>query len=476
MLSPFKKIFFWVKCVSLASVVAVLIICVSTLLVEKSLLTPLNSDGSGSLLIKDVSVLSMDSGFTSELYDVVIHEGVIESIFNSGEDTHGPTKYDHVIEGKGRYIIPGLIDLNVKVLSRNGAKRGLSYGVTTARNSLGIQRTSSWVEELENRDWFGTQLVDSSPVFTSLQQQSGVEFNLFVGDRKSAEIEVERLLSTGTRVIQVDEEIRNDILNGIASVGRKKGGLIVGYLSQIDRTSEAVILESLNVVERTTKLHLQTETDDSYIFKRAELSKLLKLNDIIYLPRLSEVNSIPKFRSYTSKIDELTPAGWNHIIRSIYTHIYAHLMERDRLEITKNVFRNYERINNDVTYMHQYGVKIGLASGSLEYINEIGKQTVTEALLLNEAGLPELEVIRAATHYGARALGLESEIGDIKIGYKADLLMFNENPLNDLSVLYRPDYVIKNGVVFNASDLDALRRESSEIGFEIIELALSSLF
>ncbi|MEX2015596.1 MAG: amidohydrolase family protein [Candidatus Hydrogenedentales bacterium] len=59
-----------------------------------------------------------------------------------------------------------------------------------------------------------------------------------------------------------------------------------------------------------------------------------------------------------------------------------------------------------------------------------------ELQLQQEAGFHPLEVIRNATHHGARVLGREDELGRIKAGYRADVLVVNGNPLDDLHVLY----------------------------------------
>lgn len=58
-----------------------------------------------------------------------------------------------------------------------------------------------------------------------------------------------------------------------------------------------------------------------------------------------------------------------------------------------------------------------------------------ELQLHEEAGFQPLEVIRHATYNGAKVLGLEQELGRIKAGYLADLVIVDGNPLDDLGVL-----------------------------------------
>jgi imidazolonepropionase-like amidohydrolase len=104
--------------------------------------------------------------------------------------------------------------------------------------------------------------------------------------------------------------------------------------------------------------------------------------------------------------------------------------------------------------------------------------------MLQEAGFHPLEVIRSATMYGAEALfepkGEEIQFGVIRPGLLADLIVVNENPLENLKVLYGtgavklndetglPErtvgirYTIKDGIVYDAAQLRADVRKMVE--------------
>ena len=89
---------------------------------------------------------------------------------------------------------------------------------------------------------------------------------------------------------------------------------------------------------------------------------------------------------------------------------------------------------------------------------------------MREAGFHPLEVIRAATLYAAQTLGQEKDLGSVEPGKLADLLLIDQNPLENLQVLYGTGairlnannqairvggvkYTIKDGIVYDAKKL-----------------------
>lgn len=78
-------------------------------------------------------------------------------------------------------------------------------------------------------------------------------------------------------------------------------------------------------------------------------------------------------------------------------------------------------------------VAVGSDTGTSYHLYGFG--TIRELELMERAGFHPLEVIRSATQESARALGLE-RVGVVRPGYRADLLVLDMNPLEDLKVLY----------------------------------------
>ena len=76
-----------------------------------------------------------------------------------------------------------------------------------------------------------------------------------------------------------------------------------------------------------------------------------------------------------------------------------------------------------------------------------------ELALLESAGIPPADVLHMATRNGADALGIGSEAGTLAVGRRADLVVLEGNPLEEILATRRIRYVILGGVVYSPSDL-----------------------
>jgi imidazolonepropionase-like amidohydrolase len=67
--------------------------------------------------------------------------------------------------------------------------------------------------------------------------------------------------------------------------------------------------------------------------------------------------------------------------------------------------------------------------------------------LMVRYGMKPLAVLQADLIEGAKLLGWEGQIGELKAGYFADIVAVPGNPLEDITVLQRVSFVMKGGAV-----------------------------
>lgn len=167
------------------------------------------------------------------------------------------------------------------------------------------------------------------------------------------------------------------------------------------------------------------------------------------------------------------PTQWDYFTPSRESHGAYWFYWTSEDEIAwRNFYRVWMQFLND--YKNRGGrVTVGSDSGFIYQLYGFG--TILELELLQEAGFHPLEVIRAATMHGAEELfkpsGKPIEFGVVRPGLLADLVIVDENPLENLKVLYGTGAVklddetrevtrvggvthtIKDGIVYDARKL-----------------------
>lgn len=183
------------------------------------------------------------------------------------------------------------------------------------------------------------------------------------------------------------------------------------------------------------------------------------------------------------------PSLWEFYAPSRQSHgSYWHYWGTEQEMDWKENYRLWMTFLNE--YKNRGGrVTVGTDAGFIYQL--YGFAYPREMELLREAGFHPLEVIKAATLNGAEALGLEDEIGTIKVGKLADFVIVEENPLVNLKALYGTGaiqlqedntvkrvggvkYTVKDGIIYDAKKLledvkKMVEKAKSESNYEIVQ-------
>ena len=166
--------------------------------------------------------------------------------------------------------------------------------------------------------------------------------------------------------------------------------------------------------------------------------------------------------------DYTLPSLWGFYAPSRISHgSYWHYWGTEQEVAWKENYRLWMIFLNE--FKNRGGrVTVGSDSGFIYQL--YGFAYVRELELLREAGFHPLEVIQSATLNGAETLGIEKFTGSVEVGKFADLIVIDENPLENLKVLYGTGaikldddnnvtrvggvkYTIKDGIVYDAKKL-----------------------
>lgn len=99
------------------------------------------------------------------------------------------------------------------------------------------------------------------------------------------------------------------------------------------------------------------------------------------------------------------------------------------------------------TFAKAYKKGVGIAFGTDAGVFKHG-QNGKEFGFMVEAGMPAIETLQSATITNAMLLKMDSQIGQIKEGFYADIIAVDENPLQHIDAMEKVVFVMKNGVVY----------------------------
>jgi imidazolonepropionase-like amidohydrolase len=113
--------------------------------------------------------------------------------------------------------------------------------------------------------------------------------------------------------------------------------------------------------------------------------------------------------------------------------------------VKEKAIRTGSDMQGNFEKVYKAGVKI--AYGTDSGVSKHGTNA-REAVLMAEAGMPEMEIIKSATVNAADLLDMSSSIGTIEAGKYADIIAVDNSPLDNIEELLDMDFVMKGGKVY----------------------------
>ena len=471
------------------------------------------------LILRGVTVITGDGAPANGPMDVVI-EGdrivTVESVGYPGvpiedEDRPEAKDGDEVMELEGHYLLPGFVDLHAHfggdaqgVPAEYPAKLWLAHGITTIREP-GSFNGLDWVLEHHRRSerneiaaprivpyvGFGQGLDEpiTSPQKArewvrdvAAQGARGIKFFGAPPDIMAAAIDEarERDLGTAMHHAQLDVAHWNVLDSARAGLTTMEHWYGLPEAMFTDRAIQdyPVDYQYANEQHRfgeAGRLWRQAAPPGSEEWNavRDELIALdFTINPTLTIYEASR--DLMREMNADWQQDYAHPNLWSFFQPSRKAHgsYWFDWTTADEIAWKEN-FRLWMQFLDDYK---DHGGRVTLGSDSGYIWKLYGFGYIREMELLQEAGFHPLEVIRAATIDGAEVLGMDADIGSIRPGKLADLVIVEENPLANFKVLYGTGhfrlndeneparvggvrYTIKDGIVYDARELLADVRE-----------------
>ena len=400
------------------------------------------------------------------------------------QDADLPIDAATVIDGTGKYLIPGLWDFHVHLtydprLTPVMPALFLRWGITSVRDTGGLMdeilpvvAAMRAADSIAPRVFFAGPLLDGVDVV--YDGDGRPEIGIAVPTAEAAARIVSELKDQGVDFIKIYEMVRPEVFDALVAAAATAGLPIDSHVPLALRAREAGpqvdSIEHLRNIEmdcaaNAADLHgerlqlLQNPERIPGADLRAALHSLQRLPavaaydetecdaviaalaDTVMVPtlRLNSINLAPPYE----RVD------WDAAL--------AQLPDAVRLEFEAESDRRRTSAPADVTYgewslflterMQAAGVPIGTGTDTPINLSIPGYSLHEELEMLVRAGLTPLQAIESATLVPATYFAKAAEMGSIEAGKLADMVLLNADPLADISNTRRIDLVISKGRV-----------------------------
>jgi len=436
------------------------------------------SSKSPTLIIHDVTVIDATGAPAKPHQTVIVEDGKIVAIDNSGMGFAGKLPGNH-IDGSGKFLTPGLWDMHVHMVFGDWFPHGkeitlplfVANGITGVRDMGGeLEVLQQWRKNISDGKLIGPRVIMSGPMLDGPKPRfpSSIAIKTPEDGRRA----VDDLKRRGADFIKLQSLIPREAVFAIADEAKKQNISFVGHVPDAVRASEASnagqksfehligIFEGSSPQENEFIKGTKTEKQflSTYDTKRAEtLFALLAKNQTWQCPTLvweRGGNLIDQTDFATDARAKYVPAYWKDVTWKRFTDQVEHDFNTDDLATRK---RFIEKELEVVNAMHRAGVQFlaGTDTPPGVYIFP-GFSLHEELQRFVAAGFTPMEALQTATLNPAKFLGREGELGTIEKGKLADLLLLDANPLDDIRNTQKIAGVVANGRYFSRADLDKL--------------------
>ncbi len=399
-------------------------------------------------------------------FDIVVEDGVIRQIagFDPVAAKEGkarrPEKGDLEIDAAGKYVLPGLINLHGHTQDERAGvpmpveyvtKLWLACGITTVRDAWASKKVLAFRDQINAGTLVGPRIFpyggyfDAPTPATAEQARQRVRdlkaagydgIKLYTIDRDLMAAMMDEAKKQGMRVMHhVGVEETNawdDIKGGTTSIehwygipdaaipsGRQSFPATYNYNNEVDRFRYAGRLWREADPARLDKVL------DAMVAANVAWDPTLVIYEASRDLQRAQTN--PAFAEYLHPVLEeyFRPNPANHGSYFIGWSSTDETFWKENYRIWMKAVRDFE-LKGGV-------IGTGEDAGFIYQIYGFG--LLRELELHQEAGFDPLKVIQHATSNGARILGKEDTLGRVRVGYKADLIVVNGNPLENFKVL-----------------------------------------
>ena len=384
----------------------------------------------GTFAFTNVNVVPMTSETVLANQTVVVQNGRITALGPAAsiKVPAGATR----IEGRGKYIMPGLAEMHGHIPGQNvpfAERVSFLYvagGVTTVRGMQGHPNQFELRKRVQAGELIGPRMFLSSPPLSGNN----------VADVATAETMVRNYKSAGYDLLKIHEGLRPEVYDKIVATAREVNIPFGGHVP-----NDVGVVNALRA-KQTSIDHL-----DNYVDVISSEMDIAALVDQTVKAGVAQVPTMPLWEVLRGLHDPATMMD-----RAELRYMPAQMVEGWRNQVTnirgqtnpQNAAREIDLRNKLLKAMSDAGAFLLLGSDAPQLFSVPGFSVQREMETWAQAGISPYKILQAGTTSVAKYLNDEANSGTVAVGKRADLLLLDANPLQDVRNVAR-----KSGVMFN---------------------------
>ncbi|WP_448212449.1 amidohydrolase family protein [Colwellia sp. MEBiC06753] len=399
-----------------------------------------------NIALKDVNLIDVNTLAIKPNQTVVIKDKHIVNVEHS--ETIDLPENTIVINLEGKYLAPGLIDGHVhhatdpddfdnRPATLKRLRTLLRGGVTTVRDMggdirvlAGLQR-DAMLNNIQSPDIYYSVILGGDSFFADPRTISSAKgyqagttaWMAAINDDTNLDALMLKALGTGATGIKIYAEITTEQLSAIAKAAKNHGLKVWSHVFIGPAKPSAAINAGVEAISHAPDFAAEI-IDDYKAWRRQNVS-----------PNKAQEQASYQAANYSSLFDRMKKQGT--ILDATLT-VFEQRKDKDS---------NTEKRYHHAVMLTQLANKAGIPiSAGTDAFSDNSVQLYHELqLLVDDGKLSPIQAIQAATLNNAKVLGMSETIGSIESGKLANMVIFNNNPTDDIANINSVAHVIKHG-------------------------------